>query len=135
VDAAGNATTASTTGRAWLVPETAAQRTGGWTRTLHDSHDGGEALIATAPGSSLTWTFTGRGVALVGTRTKWSGQLKVYVDGTYVGIADLQGSFTAYRQAVWVRGGLTPGGHTLTVVVVGTPDRPATIVDGMVGLS
>jgi hypothetical protein len=135
VDAAGNSVSASTSGRASLVSETSAGRTGSWARAVHDSHDGGSALFTAAKGASLTWTVTGRSVALVATRTKWSGQARVYLDGVSVGLVDLKGDFTAYRQAVWVRNGLTPGPHTVRLVVVGTAGRPTVIADGAVAVA
>jgi hypothetical protein len=134
-DAAGNTASAATTGRAALVPETAATRSGGWSRTLNSSHDGGAALSSTAKNAALTWTFNGRGIALVATRTKWSGQARLYLDGVAAGTVDLKSSFTSFRQAVWVRNGLKPGPHTIRVVVVGTTRRPTIIVDGVAVLA
>lgn len=134
-DAAGNATSAAATARATLIPETAATRSGRWSRTVSGSHGGGSALASGTKNSSLAWTFTGRSVALVATRTKWSGQVRVYLDGAGVATIDLRTSSTSYRQAVWTRNGLPAGRHTARIVVLGTPKRPTVVVDGIVTLS
>jgi hypothetical protein len=134
-DAAGNTRTASTTGTATLYPETAALRTVSWRTTQNSSDLDGTALTSTTAGAALIWTFTGRSVGWVATRTTTSGQAVVYLDGTKMATVDLKGAATAYRQAVWIRNGLTPGIHTLKIVTVGTANRPTVTTDGIISLS
>jgi uncharacterized protein with LGFP repeats len=134
-DGAGNVRTAATSGATAAQSETAATPVGRWTTLRSESYVGGAALSATAKNASLSWTFTGRSVAWVATRTQWSGQAVVYLDGAKVATVDLKGPYTSYRQAVWVRNGLRTGRHTVKALVVGTSGRPTVISDGIVSLS
>jgi hypothetical protein len=134
-DAAGNTRAATTSGNAIVTAETAAVRTGPWGATRNSSHVDGVALSSAVRNASLTWTFTGRSVAWIATRTQWSGQAVVYLDGVKQGTVDLKGGYTSYRQSVFTRSALSSGRHTLRVVVVGTAGRPTVITDGIVSVT
>jgi hypothetical protein len=135
VDGAGNVRTAAISGGTVARSETVATPQGRWTAVRSGSYLNGAALSATAKNASLAWTFSGPSVAWVATRTQWSGQAVVYLDGAKVATVDLRAGYTSYRQAVWVRNGLSSGRHTVRVVVVGTSGRPTVISDGIVSLS
>jgi hypothetical protein len=135
IDAAGNTRTGSVTGRTVLLPETAADRSGKWVAAKSTGYLDGAALASTTKNAALTWTFTGRSVAWIASRTTTSGQALIYLDGTKVGTVDLKAAATAYRQAVWTRNGLTAMTHRLKIVVVGTAHRPLVITDGITSLS
>ena len=135
VDAAGNTTTASTTGTAMILSETAAVRTGRWATTKNINDLGGTALTSTTPNAALAWTFTGHAVAWIAMRAATCGQALVYLDGVKVATVDLRAAATAYRQVVWTRNGLPDARHTLKVVVVGTARRPTVTTDGIAYVS
>ena len=133
-DRAGNSVDASVTRTPVVLSEAAAQRTGIW-RTLRDqAYLGGVALGATAGGSSMTWTFTGRSAALAVGRGALSGRVRIFVDGRDNGFVDLRSPRTIYRQAVWARWWTESAQHTVRVEVEGTAGRPGAVVDGLVYL-
>ena len=134
-DAAGNTRTASVTRTATVLSEAAAVRSGTWVSVKNAHHLGGAALASRARNARLTWTFTGRGVAWIASRTTASGQALIYLDGTRVATVDVRAAATAYRQAVWIRNDLAAGRHRLTIVVAGTAHRPTVITDGIAYLS
>ncbi|GLY00270.1 N-acetylmuramoyl-L-alanine amidase [Actinoplanes sp. NBRC 101535] len=129
-DLSGNTRASSASRTVVLSAETAAKRTGAWTKVTGKSHLGGKALSAKVKNRKLTWTFTGRSAALLFSRTAKSGKAAIYVDGKKITTVDLKASKTSYRQAVWTRD-LKPGKHTVAVVVQATAGRPTVISDGL----
>src|SRR5262249_29336809 len=114
--------------------EAVARRTGSW-RTLRDqAYLGGVALGSTAAGSTASWTFTGRSVALAVGRGALSGRVRVFVDGADAGVVDLGSPHTLYRQAVWSRYWSGAAEHTIAVRVEGNTGRPGVVLDGLVYL-
>jgi uncharacterized protein with LGFP repeats len=134
VDGAGNTRTATATSNATLLPETAASRSGKWATTKSTGYLDGTALTSATAGARLGWHFTGRSVAWIASRIPTAGQAVIYLDGRNAGTINLKATSTAHRQAVWVRNGLTPTRHTLTIVVVGTASRPTVTTDGILYL-
>ncbi|MFC7531063.1 N-acetylmuramoyl-L-alanine amidase [Actinoplanes sp. GCM10030250] len=129
-DVAGNARAASVARSVAVSAETAAKKTGTWTKKSSSAHLGGKALSASAKNRKLTWKFTGRSAALLFSRTSKSGKVAIYLDGKKVSTLDLRSSKNAYRQAMWTRN-LAYGKHTVAIVVLGTSGRPAVISDGL----
>ncbi|WP_203781068.1 N-acetylmuramoyl-L-alanine amidase [Paractinoplanes rishiriensis] len=129
-DWAGNARTATVQRKAVLPAETAAKRSGTWTARSGSSYLGGKALAATKKNAKLTYTFTGRSAALLFSRGAKTGKADIYLDGKKVATVDTRLGSTKYRQALWVRA-LTPGKHTVAVVVAGTSGRPTVVADGL----
>lgn len=107
---------------------TAVTWSSGWTTTSSTSYSGGSARTATTAGSSLTYAFTGRAIAVVVARDPTYGQVKVYLDGTYLTTVDTYATSHAYRSVIYARG-FTAGSHHLKLVVVGTSGRPRVVVD------
>jgi hypothetical protein len=133
-DWAGNATSASVTRTPLLTADGAAARTGSW-RTLRNAvFLDGRALTSGTAGSSMTYTFTGRGVALLASRTTGSGRVRVYLDGADRGLVDLRSTTAANRLSVWAGNYSASAPHTLKVQVEGTAGRPGVIMDGIVVL-
>jgi hypothetical protein len=128
-DRAGNVASRSVTRTPVIVSEAESQRTGNWRTLSNPRYLGGVALGSTAPGSTATWTFTGRSAALVFGRGAASGRVRIFVDGTDAGLVDLRSASTVYRQAVWSRSWGDNGSHTVRVEVEG----PA-VLDGLVHL-
>lgn len=130
-DAAGNASTASTTGTPFLIQETSAARTGTWTLRSSSSYLGGHSYSSAARGASISWTFTGRSVAWIVSRASTSGQAYIYIDGVRAALIDLRSGSTLYRQAIWTRTWSSSGRHTLKIIVAGTSGRPTITTDGI----
>ncbi|MEV6303617.1 N-acetylmuramoyl-L-alanine amidase [Actinoplanes sp. NPDC051861] len=129
-DVAGNARATSLTRTVVLSAESAATKTGSWTKKTGSGYLGGKALSATAKNRKLTWKFTGRSASLIFSRTTKSGKVAIYLDGKKVNTIDLKASRNAHRQAVWTRT-LGYGKHTVAIVVLGTSGRPTVISDGL----
>ncbi|MFD9390694.1 N-acetylmuramoyl-L-alanine amidase [Streptomyces sp. NPDC060000] len=130
-DLAGNTAAATTSGTAVIVQETAATKTGTWTKKASSSYLGGASLSSSAKNASLSWTFTGRSVAWIVSRAATSGQAVIYVDGTKSATVDLKSSTTAYRNALWTKSWSSAGKHTVKIVVSATSGRPAVTTDGI----
>ncbi|MFI8349356.1 peptidoglycan recognition protein [Streptomyces sp. NPDC085596] len=130
-DAVGNSATASVSGTPVILQETSAARTGTWTTKSSASYLGGKSLGSSTKNASLTWTFTGRSVAWVVSRSSASGQVDIYVDGKKLTTADLKSPTTAYRNALWTKTWPTSAKHTLKIVVRATAGRPAITTDGI----
>ncbi|MGA5704234.1 N-acetylmuramoyl-L-alanine amidase [Peterkaempfera bronchialis] len=133
-DMAGNSATASAARTPAISQETAAAKTGTWTKRTNSSYLGGASYSSKAKNASLTWTFTGRSVAWVVSRASDSGQAYIYLDGKKVATYDLKSSKVLYRQAVWTKNWSTSATHKLKIVVVATSGRPTITTDGIVVL-
>ena len=132
VDLAGNTGLASVARQPVLTAETKAKRSGKWAETSNGSHLGKAALVGSAKNASLTWTFTGRSVALLAMKAKTAGKAHVYLDGKKVATVDLRAGKNAYRQVVWTTSWPSAKKHTVKVVVAGTKGRPKVTTDGIV---
>ncbi|MEU0629064.1 N-acetylmuramoyl-L-alanine amidase [Streptomyces sp. NPDC005989] len=133
-DQAGNTATASVAGTPVIVQESSATKSGTWTTRSSSSYLGGKSYSSSSKGASLSWTFTGRSVALVASRATTSGQAYVYVDGVKVSTVDLKSSTTKYRDALWTKSWSSSAKHTVKIVVVATSGRPTVTTDGIVYL-
>ncbi|WP_229867315.1 peptidoglycan recognition protein family protein [Streptomyces gelaticus] len=133
-DQAGNTATASVAGTPVIVQESSATRSGTWTTRSSSSYLGGKSYSSSSKGAALSWTFTGRSVALVASRATTSGQMYVYVDGVKVSTVDLKSSTTKYRDALWTKSWSSSAKHTVKIVVVATSGRPTVTTDGIVYL-
>ena len=129
-DPSGNARTASVRRQVKLLAETSAKRGGTWSGKSGGSYVGGKALTASKKNAKLTYTFTGRSVALLFARGTKTGKASVYLDGKKVATVDTRAGKNSYRQALWVRS-LTAKKHTVAIVVAGTAGRPAVVSDGL----
>lgn len=133
-DQAGNTAAASVSGTPVIVQESSATKTGTWTTKSSSSYLGGKSYSSSSKNASLSWTFTGRSVALVASRAATSGQVYVYVDGAKVSTVDLKSSTTKYRDALWTQNWTSSAKHTVKIVVVATSGRPTVTTDGIVYL-
>jgi subtilisin len=104
----------------------------GWTRYDQSSMSGGTSLYSRTRGAWLERSFTGRAIALVGSKSPKRGQAEVYIDGALATTVDFHRSSAAHRQIVFTRSWATDGPHTVRVVVLGTADRPRVDVDAFV---
>lgn len=133
-DLAGNTASASVSGTPVIVQESSATKTGTWTTKSSSSYLGGKSYSSSSKNASLSWTFTGRSVALIASRATTSGQVYVYVDGVKVSTVDLKSSTTKYRDALWTKSWTSSAKHTVKIVVVATSGRPTVTTDGIVYL-
>ena len=106
----------------------------GWTTTTSSVFAGGSARYAKTAGSTASYAFTGRSIALVSTTALSRGKVKVYVNGVYLATVDLRSSSTRYRALVWQRTWTTSATRTIKLVVVGTAGRPRVDLDAFVTL-
>jgi hypothetical protein len=131
-DKAGNvsAWVAGPTMRPSLVQQTLSTVTwtGAWTTVSAAVYSGGSERQASAAGASLSYTFTGRAIALLVSRDPGYGMVKVYIDGAYVVTAETMATTHLDRAVVFSRA-LTLGTHTIKLVVAGTAGRPTVAVD------
>ena len=117
-----------------LASELSGAKTGRWSTKIGSTttYLAGKALYSGTRGSKLTWTFTGRGMALIVARTPTSGKADVYVNGTRVATLDLRSSSNAYRQVIYARSiSRSPLKTTVQIVNQGTAGRPGITVDGI----
>ncbi|HEX7951166.1 MAG TPA: N-acetylmuramoyl-L-alanine amidase [Candidatus Limnocylindrales bacterium] len=112
---------------------TALHWSSGWHVASSTAYSAGTARYASTAGASMTTTFTGRGVGFV-TSLGARGQVRVYVDGSFVTTLDLRSATSAYRRIAWTRAWGASATHTLKLVVVGTAARPRVDVDAIVVL-
>ncbi|MGW4940187.1 N-acetylmuramoyl-L-alanine amidase [Actinoplanes sp. NPDC004185] len=133
-DLAANVASAPVTRTPVLVAETKAARSGKWAKASGSAHLGKAALASSTKKASLSWSFTGRSVALLAMKGKTAGKAYVYLDGKKVSTIDLRASKNTYRQAVWTRSWTSAKKHTVKIVVAGTAGRPKVTTDGIVYL-
>ena len=107
-------------------------RSGGWTRYRRSWMSGGTSLYSRTRGKWVERSFTGRAIALVGSKSPGRGKAKVYIDGVLAATVDFRRSSAAHRQVVFTRSWATARPHTLKVVVLGTSGRPRVDVDAFV---
>ncbi|WP_229715632.1 peptidoglycan recognition protein family protein [Mangrovihabitans endophyticus] len=131
-DEAGNAGFGSVTRTASVAAESDAARTGSWRTLRSTAFLAGQAFHSTTRNSTLTWRFTGRAAALAVSRTGVSGRVKMYVDGSYVGVVDLRARGVQNRRSAWVTYWGSSGRHTVRVAVEGSAGRPGVVIDGLV---
>jgi hypothetical protein len=95
--------------------------TGNWYLNTNPAMSGGTAALAMDANSSATVSFTGTGITWVGYQDQWSGVAKIYVDGTLqASLVDTYSASEIAQSAVYSISGLSPGAHTLMIVVTGT---------------
>jgi CSLREA domain-containing protein len=106
---------------------------GTWSTGRSSAYSGGSARYATRAGASVSYTFTGRNIALVTTRAATRGSIRVYINGTLRATVDLGGA-SAHGFVAWQARFSTSATRTIKVVVVGTKGRPRVDIDGFVVL-
>jgi hypothetical protein len=93
---------------------------GGWTLSHDPEDDAGGAQVASQSGASVSYTFTGNQVRLVGRVGRTGGRADVFVDGSKQLVAvDCFSPITLHRQILYYRNGLANGPHVLKIVVRG----------------
>jgi hypothetical protein len=135
VDGAGNLgptgiNASSFTTIRYLETTSAATYSSGWSTSTSTGYIDGHAKVSLHIGSSVSFKFTGKSVALAGRRGPTSGRARVYVNGALVTTIDLFSSTTLDKQILFQRTYSTSATRTLKVVLIGPSTRPRVTVDG-----
>jgi Tol biopolymer transport system component len=103
-----------------------------WLSALSISYSGSSIRYTTRAGRSVSYTFTGRSIAIVMTKATTRGKVKVYVNGSYVATVDTYRSSSQYRVVAWEKTWSTSGTRTIKLVAAGTSGRPRVDLDAFV---
>lgn len=106
-----------------------------WARAGYSAASGGYLDVASARGSTASFSFTGRSVAWVGTLAANRGVASIYVDGTFWKSVDMYSASTLPQQLVVSLSWATSARHTVQVVAEATSGRPKIDVDAFVRLT
>jgi hypothetical protein len=90
----------------------------GWSTSRNSAHSGDSVKGTSTSGGSATFTYTGRGFAIVGPRSSTRGKFKVYVDGAYRATVSERSSSAQYRRVLYTAS-LAHGRHTIRIVAAG----------------
>ena len=107
-------------------------RHGSWIRRASSTAWRTTLTESSAAGASLSATFTGHGVAVVGPKTPHRGNLKIYVDGAYITTIGMRTATPTSRLVAFTRYFATGGTHTITVRVVRAGAYPVVQLDAFV---
>ncbi|MFH1475182.1 MAG: S8 family serine peptidase [Chloroflexota bacterium] len=113
---------------------TAVRRGAGWTSYASTYALGGRAIYATRAGSIVRYTFTGRGIALVGAKGPTRGTAEIRLDGVLVGRVSAWSKSSGSRWLLQALAVSRARSHTLEVRVLGTAGHPRFDVDAFLVL-
>jgi spore germination protein YaaH len=101
----------------------------GWATARTASAYRGSFHRTTRTAATVSFTMTGRQLAIVGRIGPTEGSAAVYVNGVYQGTFSMYASTIAYRRSVWVKDFATTATRTVTIRALGTPRHPGINVD------
>jgi len=104
----------------------AALYTGAWTTATGIEPSDGSLKYSSTPNDSVTFSFTGTSVNLIGTRGPNRGVASVSIDGGAAVTVDMYAASETYQQIVFTQTDLTVASHTMTVTVQGTTNPAST---------
>jgi hypothetical protein len=107
---------------------------GRWTTQSTTSALGGKLRYSTSKGASVSYTFTGRGIAWVARRGTSQGKAAVYLDGKLAATVDLYASASYTRWVAWQKTNTPSARHTIKIVCLGTSGHARVDVDAFVVL-
>ena len=85
-----------------------------------DSHaSGGSIKYSDTATDSCTFTFIGTSIRYIATPSNNKGIAEVYIDGQYQTDVDLYSPTLKWQQVLYTNNNLTPGQHTITILVTG----------------
>ena len=108
--------------------------TGTWTRAAYAPASSGFLKLSSTAGDRVSFSFTGREVAWIGTKATNRGAARVYVDGVLSKTVDMYSATTVAQAIAFRQAWATSGAHTIAIEVVGTAGRPKVDVDAFVRL-
>ncbi len=108
---------------------------GSWNRTSDGGAVKGTTTSSSQAGATVSYTFTGRAISVVGTRGPDRGRARIYINGNLIGMVDLyqsnkQAGIVLYSHS-WARSKT----RTIKVVVVDTDSRPRVDIDAFLRLN
>ena len=95
-------------------------KVGTWGAMRSTAYTGGQQSFSNDAGGSLSVSFTGERVALIGDVDPYRGQAEVWIDGEYGTTIDCYSPVTRRQQRLWTSDTLASSTHTITVKVLGT---------------
>jgi len=127
-DKAGNTTSYATGGsrKGRLVQQSSSSvgYAGSWTLASSTKFSGGSVRYAKTGGRAAAYTFTGKSIAIVSTRSSVRGAVRIYLDGVLQATVDTYRSSAQYRSVIWQQSFSSSVTKRVRVVVVGTSERP-----------
>ncbi|MCR8644374.1 glycoside hydrolase N-terminal domain-containing protein [Paenibacillus sp. N1-5-1-14] len=107
--------------------------TGNWSTYSSPQDYGGTEKYSSTAGSSAQFTFIGTAVKLISMKQSNMGKIDVYVDGVLAQAdIDCYAPSTTKQVVVFSKTGLTPGQHTIKVVVKGTKNASSSNTIGAI---
>ncbi len=110
------------------------RRSSGWTRYASANALGGYAAMTTRAGATLRYTFTGRGIAVVGAMGPTRGRLQIRLDGVHVAYVSTYASKPGSRWVLHAMAVDPTRSHTLEVRALTTSSRPRVDIDAFLVL-
>ncbi len=107
---------------------------GSWAQLINGGHEGGGSCLSTTAGDSFVFS-SGIDNAWITTTGPNHGSAKIYIDGKYVQTVSTYSNTTHYRRLMWAHRFGSLGGHTITIVNVGTAGHPQLEVDADIFMS
>jgi hypothetical protein len=105
---------------------------GSWSTASNTKFWGGSVKTTRASGASVSLSFFGRNVGVIGTMGPGYGSFKEIADGKQVRTPSSYSSTTKYRQVITRWGWSESGNHTMKIVNNATPGHPKLDIDGFV---
>jgi predicted CXXCH cytochrome family protein len=98
--------------------------TGSWTKNQSNSNaSGGSMTFTNELNAAAEFSFTGKGISLIGTKGTNYGRVDIYLDGNKVSTVDLNNASTVYKSKMYENLTLVDGPHTIKLVNIG-PSNP-----------
>ena len=94
-----------------------------WPRWKTSAASGGQLKLSQRASSTLTLTFTGTSIGVVGYRGTSGGNAAITLDGVAQGTVSFHAATGAHQATIWAKDGLKAGAHVLQVKPLGT--KPA----------
>jgi hypothetical protein len=91
-----------------------------WPRWKTAAASGGALKLSQRAGSTLTYTFTGTSIGLVGYKGNTGGNAAITLDGAAQGSVSFYAKTAVGKATVWSKAGLKAGTHVLQVKTLGT---------------
>ncbi|MGH8635588.1 MAG: hypothetical protein ACREUZ_00475 [Burkholderiales bacterium] len=87
----------------------------------------GSVSVSNAPGSQVTFAFTGTSVSWIGRRSPSDAIARVYLDGVFAAELDNYAPTEGYQNALFTASGLADTSHTLTIEVTDRKNPAVTL--------
>jgi len=102
-----------------------------WRKVASTSASGGSLTSATARGATVTYRFTGTGIAILGPVGPTRGVARVSFDGVAAGSLNAYAEVGGSRRALYSRL-LAPGAHTVVITLAGPSTHPRVDLDALI---